>query len=61
MQAHIGGSMFALSIRDLRKSYADQFEALKGISLDVTQGDFFALLGPNGAGNPRQSVLLAPW
>lgn len=40
----------ALSIRDLRKSYANQFEALKGISLDVNQGDFFALLGPNGAG-----------
>ena len=40
----------ALSITGLKKVYNDQFEALKGIDLDVTQGDFFALLGPNGAG-----------
>ena len=40
----------ALSIKDLRKVYGNQFEALKGISFDVQQGDFFALLGPNGAG-----------
>jgi ABC-2 type transport system ATP-binding protein len=40
----------ALSIRDLRKTYNEKFEALKGISLDVMPGDFFAVLGPNGAG-----------
>lgn len=40
----------ALSIDDLRKVYAGGFEALKGISFEVQQGDFFALLGPNGAG-----------
>lgn len=40
----------ALSIRDLRKTYNNKFEALKGISLDVMPGDFFAVLGPNGAG-----------
>ena len=40
----------ALSIKDLRKVYGKSFEALKGISFDVKQGDFFALLGPNGAG-----------
>jgi ABC-2 type transport system ATP-binding protein len=40
----------ALSIENLSKRYADGFEALKGISLTVEQGDFFALLGPNGAG-----------
>ena len=40
----------AISIKNLEKSYADGFQALKGISLDVEQGDFFALLGPNGAG-----------
>ncbi|MDO6563736.1 ABC transporter ATP-binding protein [Amphritea sp. 1_MG-2023] len=40
----------ALSIKDLRKVYANGFEALKGISFEVQEGDFFALLGPNGAG-----------
>lgn len=40
----------ALSIRGLKKVYENGFEALKGIDLDVKQGDFYALLGPNGAG-----------
>ena len=40
----------ALSIRNLRKTYDNKFEALKGITLDVAPGDFFAMLGPNGAG-----------
>jgi ABC-2 type transport system ATP-binding protein len=40
----------ALSLENLSKVYADGFEALRGISLSVEQGDFFALLGPNGAG-----------
>ncbi len=40
----------ALTIENLSKVYGDGFEALKGISLEVQQGDFFALLGPNGAG-----------
>jgi ABC-2 type transport system ATP-binding protein len=40
----------ALSIRGLTKVYGNGFHALKGIDLDVEQGDFFALLGPNGAG-----------
>ncbi|MBR9884973.1 MAG: ABC transporter ATP-binding protein [Oceanospirillales bacterium] len=40
----------ALSIDNLRKTYDNGFEALKDISLEVKEGDFFALLGPNGAG-----------
>lgn len=42
--------MKALSIQQLKKTYNNGFEALKGIDLDVESGDFFALLGPNGAG-----------
>lgn len=42
--------MKALEIAGLKKTYANGHEALKGIDLSVTQGDFFALLGPNGAG-----------
>ncbi len=40
----------ALEIKDLKKTYASGTVALKGVSLTVPQGDFFALLGPNGAG-----------
>lgn len=40
----------ALSIKNLKKTYASGSIALKGIDLDVQEGDFFALLGPNGAG-----------
>jgi len=40
----------ALSIHDLRKTYASGTQALKGANLDVKEGDFFALLGANGAG-----------
>ncbi len=42
--------MKALSLCNLRKTYSNGFEALKGIDLTVEAGDFFALLGPNGAG-----------
>ncbi|MDQ2076694.1 ABC transporter ATP-binding protein [Marinimicrobium sp. ABcell2] len=39
-----------ISIQNLRKTYASGFDALKGINLDIQQGEIFALLGPNGAG-----------
>ncbi|MDP1603708.1 MAG: ABC transporter ATP-binding protein [Legionella sp.] len=42
--------MHALEIKQLRKTYANGVEALKGIDLTVESGDFFALLGANGAG-----------
>ena len=42
--------MKALEISNLSKTYGGKLEALKGIDLNVEEGDFFALLGPNGAG-----------
>jgi ABC-2 type transport system ATP-binding protein len=42
--------MHAIDLQDIKKTYKGGFEALKGISLQVDEGDFFALLGPNGAG-----------
>jgi ABC-2 type transport system ATP-binding protein len=39
-----------ISVRDLSKTYATGFQALKTINLDIAQGEIFALLGPNGAG-----------
>ena len=42
--------MLALELKQLRKTYANGVEALKGISLSVEKGSFIGLLGPNGAG-----------
>ena len=46
----VSDSKDALSVTDLRKTYANGTEALRGVSLEMPAGDFFALLGPNGAG-----------
>lgn len=42
--------MKALTIKNLKKTYKNGTNALKGVDLVVNEGDFFALLGPNGAG-----------
>ena len=39
-----------VSVQNLRKSFAGGFEALKGVNLDIEEGEILALLGPNGAG-----------
>jgi ABC-2 type transport system ATP-binding protein len=49
----------ALTIRELTKTYGNGFQALKGIDLDVKEGDFFALLGPNGAGKSTTIGILS--
>lgn len=51
--------MNALSIQNLHKVYRNGFEALKGISLEVEAGDFYALLGPNGAGKSTAIGIIA--
>lgn len=49
----------AIAIRNLSKQYGSGHQALKGIDLDVEQGDFFALLGPNGAGKSTTIGILS--
>ncbi|EMJ96002.1 ABC transporter ATP-binding protein [Leptospira alstonii] len=50
---------FALQIENLVKTYSGGVTALKGISLNVENGDFFALLGPNGAGKSTTIGILS--
>jgi len=47
----------AISVRGLRKSYAD-YEAVRGIDLDVQRGEIVAFLGPNGAGKTTTVEIL---
>src|SRR3989304_5144218 len=59
-----------ISVKELNKTYASGFQALKNINLEIRREEIFALLGPNGAGkttlinvicgivNPGQGVVL---
>lgn len=49
----------ALQVDNLRKTYSNGKSALKGVSLSVPQGSFYALLGPNGAGKSTLINILA--
>ncbi len=51
--------MKALEIKNLIKTYKGGVQALKGVSYDIEQGDFFALLGPNGAGKSTTINIIA--
>ena len=50
---------YALSISGLTKTYSNGVQALKGVELQVREGDFFALLGPNGAGKSTTIGIIA--
>ena len=47
-----------IEVAQLRKIYADGIEALRGISFDVDEGEFFGFLGPNGAGKSTTIKIL---
>ncbi|MPS32317.1 MULTISPECIES: ABC transporter ATP-binding protein [Salinivibrio] len=51
--------MKAIDIKDLVKTYGTSVKALKGVSLSVEEGDFYALLGPNGAGKSTTIGILS--
>jgi len=54
----LGALMSAIKIKNLTKSYGN-FLALKGINLEIEEGEIFALLGPNGAGKTTLIRILA--
>ena len=53
--------MASLGIHNIRKTYGKNVEVLKGINLDIADGEFISLVGPSGsiwpnAGTPRRRV-----
>ncbi len=50
--------MQVLQCDDLRKTFADGFEAVRGITFDIEEGEAFGLLGPNGAGKTTTMRML---
>jgi len=55
----MGGTSSAISFRNLTKIYPRGVEAVKGLTLDIRQGEFFGLLGPNGAGKTTTIGVIA--
>lgn len=51
--------MHAIELENINKVYSGGVKALKGISLEVNEGDFYALLGPNGAGKSTTIGIIA--
>src|SRR6202451_154329 len=48
----------AIQCRDLRKTYDDKVEAVRGLNLEIQPGECFGLLGPNGAGKTTTIEIL---
>lgn len=55
----VTGKMYAIELENISKIYKGGVKALKGISLKVNKGDFYALLGPNGAGKSTTIGIIA--
>lgn len=49
----------AVQLSDLQKTYANGVQALRGVTLSIAEGEFFALLGPNGAGKSTAIGILS--
>jgi drug efflux transport system ATP-binding protein len=58
MNSHSDAERIAIRVRDLRKHYVD-IEAVRGIDLDVREGEIFGVIGPDGAGKTSTFQILA--